>query len=143
MFVKIQEDGTKVFPYTISDLRKENPKTSFPAEISQEVLNKYNVFIVEEHERPFCDGNLYKIESELVSSRRGGFVQKHTLVPLPESHAAGRMRVKRNRMLSDTDWAAGSDVTMSDEMRSYRQALRDITKQDGFPYSISWPEISE
>jgi hypothetical protein len=37
------------------------------------------------------------------------------------------LRAKRNVLLSDTDFYANSDVTMSDTMRTYRQALRDIT----------------
>ncbi len=37
------------------------------------------------------------------------------------------MRVKRNRLLSETDWMANSDVTMSDDWKTYRQSLRDIT----------------
>ena len=49
------------------------------------------------------------------------------------------IRQHRDRLLSDTDWMALSDVTMSAEMTSYRQALRDITGQAGFPYSVTWP----
>lgn len=37
------------------------------------------------------------------------------------------LRAKRNVLLSDTDFYANSDVTMSSEMTTYRQALRDIT----------------
>ena len=48
-------------------------------------------------------------------------------------------RSKRNRLLSYTDWMALSDNTMSTEMASYRQAVRDITSQEGFPYSVTWP----
>ena len=49
------------------------------------------------------------------------------------------IRDQRDRLLSDTDWMALSDVTMSTEMVAYRQALRDVTGQAGFPYSITWP----
>ena len=38
------------------------------------------------------------------------------------------LRTQRNILLKETDWTANSDVTMSDEMKNYRQALRDITK---------------
>ena len=38
-----------------------------------------------------------------------------------------KLRKKRNNLLAETDWTANSDVTMSDAMRTYRQALRDIT----------------
>ncbi len=37
------------------------------------------------------------------------------------------LRNKRNNLLAETDWYANSDVTMSDDMRTYRQNLRDIT----------------
>ena len=37
------------------------------------------------------------------------------------------LRTKRNRLLADTDHYALSDQTLSDDMRTYRQSLRDIT----------------
>mgnify|MGYP001353992251 CR=1 FL=1 len=36
------------------------------------------------------------------------------------------LRKKRNGILSRTDWMANSDVTMSDNWKTYRQALRDL-----------------
>jgi hypothetical protein len=38
------------------------------------------------------------------------------------------LREQRNNLLAETDWMANSDVTMSDEWKTYRQSLRDITK---------------
>ena len=38
------------------------------------------------------------------------------------------LRLKRNILLAKTDWTANSDVTMSDEMKTYRQQLRDATE---------------
>jgi len=38
------------------------------------------------------------------------------------------LRAKRNKLLADTDYLALSDNTISDEMKAYRQALRDITE---------------
>ena len=46
-------------------------------------------------------------------------------------------RTKRNTLLADTDWMALSDVTMSAEMTTYRQALRDITSH------ANWPNLEE
>ena len=48
-------------------------------------------------------------------------------------------RKNRNDLLAETDWTASSDVTMSDAMTAYRQALRDVPAQDGFPTDINWP----
>ena len=53
---------------------------------------------------------------------------------------ASEIREQRNSLLAETDWMAGSDVTMSDSWKTYRLALRDITLQDGFPDNIVWPE---
>ena len=41
--------------------------------------------------------------------------------------AIASLRQDRNRLLAETDFYALSDVTMSDEMKKYRQDLRDIT----------------
>jgi hypothetical protein len=46
----------------------------------------------------------------------------------------------RDKLLAKTDWLALSDTTMSSEWTTYRQALRDITAQAGFPNTITWPE---
>ena len=42
------------------------------------------------------------------------------------ARALASLREKRNRLLAETDYYALSDVTMSDDMKTYRQALRDL-----------------
>ena len=42
--------------------------------------------------------------------------------------AIGVLRKKRNSLLAKTDWTSSSDLTMSDEMKTYRQQLRDATE---------------
>jgi len=49
------------------------------------------------------------------------------------------VRRERNQLISETDWMAGSDITMSDAWRTYRQELRDIPAQAGFPNTVTWP----
>ena len=56
---------------------------------------------------------------------------------------ANEARNKRNQLLAETDWTASSDVTMSDAMTAYRQALRDVPAQEGFPTTINWPTLGE
>ena len=56
-----------------------------------------------------------------------------------DARTATDVRNQRNLKLAATDWRAGSDLTMSDEWKAYRQALRDIPAQAGFPNSITWP----
>ena len=49
------------------------------------------------------------------------------------------LRQKRNAKLAKTDWMANSDVTMSDEWKTYRQALRDLPASGSDPDDLSWP----
>lgn len=49
------------------------------------------------------------------------------------------IRAKRNGLLAETDYLALSDTTLSSDMAAYRQALRDVTSQAGFPTSVTWP----
>ena len=52
---------------------------------------------------------------------------------------ADSARKQRDSLISDTDYYALTDVTMGSGMTIYRQALRDISSQDGFPNEITWP----
>ena len=63
--------------------------------------------------------------------------------PDPEV-AAAEVRAKRNELLAATDWTQLADSQLDEEsqaaMQAYRQALRDIPQQEGFPLSVEWPE---
>ena len=49
------------------------------------------------------------------------------------------LREERNMRIATSDWMANSDVTMSDEWRTYRQALRDITNSATSLDDVTWP----
>ena len=49
------------------------------------------------------------------------------------------VRRDRDELIASTDVWALSDRTMTSEQTAYRQALRDITEQEGFPINITWP----
>ena len=51
------------------------------------------------------------------------------------------LREERNRRLAETDYLALSDATLSEEMRTYRQALRDLTDPSvtSDPANPTWP----
>ena len=65
--------------------------------------------------------------------------EHHLSVTVQHPPTEDEVRSKRDNLLAETDWCANSDVIMSDDMATYRQALRDITDQDGFPTNITWP----
>ena len=57
-----------------------------------------------------------------------------------DAEQAKSVRTSRNDKLSETDWRFRSDMTPSQAWKDYCQALRDITAQAGFPWTITWPD---
>lgn len=55
------------------------------------------------------------------------------------------VRLDRNRRLGETDWTQAVDVpqAVKDKWAPYRQALRDVPQQPGFPENITWPTKPE
>ena len=62
-----------------------------------------------------------------------------------DAEAAKSVRTTRDSKLAETDWMGLSDVTMPEEVAAYRQALRDITAHENFPYleESDWPTKPE
>jgi hypothetical protein len=54
-----------------------------------------------------------------------------------DATTAANHRSERNSKLAETDWAAMSDLTMTDAMKTYRQALRDL------PTHSNWPNLED
>ena len=70
--------------------------------------------------------------------------------PTPEElkeRAAAAVRSKRDYLLSQTDYLVSGDYPISAEdlakVKAYRQSLRDIPEQSGFPENVIWPEEVE
>lgn len=59
--------------------------------------------------------------------------------------AAAEIRKTRDNLLASADWTQAQDTALPpDEVtayKAYRQALRDIPEQAGFPYDVAWPKI--
>ena len=50
------------------------------------------------------------------------------------------VRAERNQLLKNTDWQAGTDVTMSDAQTAYRKKLRDLPATNSDPTKIVFPD---
>lgn len=58
----------------------------------------------------------------------------------PYDEVAEAVREQRNTKLSQSDWTQVADAPVNKQLWAvYRQALRDLTKQAGFPWGIQWP----
>lgn len=69
-------------------------------------------------------------------------------VPVPEptiDELASQVRATRDALLAETDYLVMPDYPISadelDAVKTYRQALRDVPMQSGFPESPKWPEV--
>ena len=161
LLVKTSNGQVEQFPYTLGDLRRDNPQTSFPKKIGDAILASYGIYHVMPETQPEYDPLVQVLVRDPEPHREtrtkqaedeepadvavgetyntGRWVIGYTAENKPQDQAEDAVRNKRDQLLKETDWMALSDVTMSAEMTSYRQALRDITGQAGFPYSVTWP----
>jgi len=168
MHVKLTNGQPSQFPYSVGQFRRDNPQTSFPKVIPDTILRRNGVFPVEELTKPAFDPLVQtlnrdalphkevirlKTEEDATDPTTGEVDQAQVGQPIygnnwqvgytaenkPQDQAETAVRNKRDRLIAETDWMALSDVTMSAETTTYRQALRDITEQAGFPYTVVWP----
>jgi hypothetical protein len=57
-----------------------------------------------------------------------------------DAEQAANVRRSRNDLLTKCDWTQIADSTANKPVwATYRQALRDVTVQDGFPWNVTWP----
>jgi len=64
-----------------------------------------------------------------------------TVEAIPDEEKAGQVRAERNDKLTASDWTQVADAPVDKTVwATYRQALRDITTQTGFPWTITWPD---
>lgn len=151
MFVKAINNQVVAYPYSVGDLRRDNPNTSFPKTIPPETMAAFNMYPVETGNYPAYDPETQRIEhSDQPFLNNGKWELTKTIVPLTAEQLqdkadakAAEARRERDRLLAETDWWAVSDRTMSADQTAYRQALRDIPLQAGFPTDITWPTKPE
>lgn len=136
-----------IWPYTLHMLRIDEPGTSFPEVLTEELLAEFQVFSVEIDNCP-------EIEYWQEAKRQDPVFEnekwvQHWLVTdidtekLQELQAekAANVRDERNKLLQECDWSQGKDIddAISTLWQPYRQELRNITTQSGFPFEIEWP----
>lgn len=68
-----------------------------------------------------------------------------TVEAIPDDEKARQVRAERNDKLADTDWTQAKDIpdNISSVWATYRQALRDVPAQAGFPWTVQWPTQPE
>ena len=149
MHVKLTNGNVDTYPYNVGKLRRENSNTSFPKRIPDEMLAEWGVYPVTVTDMPSYTERTQTVAQDAtpigtgsswtigwaVSNKTAEEVQQY------DENIATSNRDIRNSRLAETDYLALSDVTMSIDMTSYRQALRDITTHNNWPNldEADWP----
>jgi hypothetical protein len=90
-----------------------------------------------DYERQRLAGPQYVLEGQQVN-------RVFTVEQIPDEEKAGQVRTERTEKLKDSDWTQVADASVDKAAWAvYRQALRDITGQQGFPWTITWPTQPE
>ena len=159
MYAKTKDGQIAQYPYGYSELQADNPYTNFNgADLFQAFqgteanLAGYILEVVNQQEQPQYDSKMQVVSlSDTPVFEAGQWVLKwsvrdKTSEELYQQYAAqaDSVRASRNQKLTESDWVvikaleAGGPQDFA--WASYRQALRDITAQPGFPWTITWPD---
>lgn len=146
MYVKTTNGNVDTFPYNVGKLRRDNPNTSFPKRIPDEMLAEWGVYPVTVEDQPtyvertqVCTRNAQPVLTNDVWTVGWTITDKTTAeVQEYDDDVAASNRSTRDTLLSDTDWTQVADAPVdATAWATYRQALRDITTH------ANWPNLSE
>lgn len=135
------------YPLSAKHIRSENPDTSFPVIFEPPADYK----MVLSTDRPAHDVNTQGVREASPSCVNGEWYQVWEVYALDastlaanESNKGRAVRANRNRLLAECDWTQVADAPVNQPAwAQYRQALRDISSQPGFPYSVEWPQAPQ
>jgi hypothetical protein len=154
MYVKATNEQAEIFPYTLGMLRKDYPNTSFPKQPSDKLLGQYGMYRVNAAPEPIYDERTQRIAKKDLPDFIDGkwviawsvFQKEQEQVDQENEAQAEAVRSQRNNLLAKSDWTVLADSPLTEEQRTewvtYRQALRDISNADGFPY-VAFPAEPE
>ncbi len=149
MHALIENGAVKQYPYSIEQLKKANPATSFPKNSSDTLLASFGMQRVFFSTQPsLTDTQVLEEGSPVFSTEDQRWTQVWTVrdmtpeeVSSREEGQASSVRGQRDSLLVQSDWTQGKDIpdNVSSTWAVYRQALRDIPGQTGFPWVVEWP----
>ena len=151
-YVKITNGNVDTYPYSVGQLRRDNPNTSFPKRISDEMFAEWGVYPVTFTEAPSINHRTQKVDQNATPSNVNGAwlvgwtTSSKTAEEIQEydDNVAAQVRAERNALLVASDWTQIADAPVdATAWATYRQSLRDITNQPGFPHTINWPTKPE
>lgn len=150
MYIKVNNGAIEKYPYSIDLLKKDNSQTSFPDIIPETILAEWNVFSVEQMQFPNFNQYTENVREDIPQFIDGKWKQIWIVEPATPEQIEERtnelkssIRGERNQKLQESDWVVAYSLekgqSVPQQWQDYRQALRDITAQENFPFSVEWP----
>ena len=162
MNIRLQSTGELVSEQAF---RAMFPNTSMPRPLTEVIINSFGGDVVFEGPQA-TGGTVYQYSQGAgVEQVNGKWYTKYVLGPIftdttaedgtvvtaaeneaaykamKDAEQAKSVRTTRGEKLKDTDWTQVADAPVDKAAwATYRQALRDITMQQGFPWNVTWPE---
>jgi hypothetical protein len=148
MYIKVS-GSVVAYPYTLDNLRSDNPNVSFPKNLTDDVLSSFYTFKVkmipididEDYQHNYIEGtptqsgSLY-VQNWIITDATSEEIEQR------KEEKWTDVRMQRDTLLTECDWTQMSDTPISGskltEWQTYRQSLRDITNQSN-PFEITWP----
>ena len=166
MNIRLRADGALV---THSEFRALFPNTSFPPQLTEGIINDFGGDVVFEGPQA-TGGTVYQysVYSGVEQAADGKWYTKYSLGPTffdtmdkdgvvttaaqheaeykarKDAEQAKSVRDSRGQKLKDTDWVVIKHLERNENIPGvwevYRQALRDVPIQQGFPWTVVWPD---
>jgi len=153
---------------TQGDIRKLHPNTSLPRVWDESICEALGIDVIFEGPQA-TGGDQYQFSQAAgIEEINGKWYTKYVLGPIfvdndeataaeqesaykaqKDAEQAKSVRAERDRLLAECDWVTlkaidasndGLGIQLPQVWMTYRQALRDITAQAGFPWNVTWPE---
>ncbi len=147
MQIRIRQTGAVMYE---GEFRAMHSNTSMPQQLTETLINDLGADVVFEGPQPqptryqvgFADG-LEQIDGKWYTKYSVADMDQEAKA-IKDAEQAEKTRSQRADKLKDSDWTQVADAPVDKAAwATYRQALRDITAQPGFPWDTQWPTQPE
>ena len=146
----VENGSISQYPVGPIDIRRKFPNVSFQRNLENCDLSAFGVVTVQSTPSPNFDPNSQKVEAADPVEIDGVWQQAWSVIDLTAEEIqqrsdakASEVRAIRDELLTASDWTQAADCELSDALKAewvaYRQALRRVPEQDGFPSQVEWP----
>lgn len=149
MEIRVRETGQVMFE---SEWLRLHPNTSFTLPMTIEVINDFGADPVLEGPQPSAGRYQTVYRDGVEQDAEGRWFTKYNVADMDDDakkaideQQAKNVREDRNKRLAESDWTQLDDSPGQNKLAwaTYRQALRDVPTQTGFPWEVQWPNKPE